>query len=117
MIKNKFFRKINQESQRIEYNLSSNYNENCHMGQKKLLFAEIEFLNYVSKFINIYDSLVVYVGASPGDHINIIKKLFPDIHLLLYDPLDIKMNFNDNIKIITGNEGYFNDNKCIDVIN
>lgn len=113
----KIFRNINKKSKKKIYSITENYNKNCHLGQKKLLFSEIEFLNYVSKFINISDCLIVYIGASPGDHINIIKILFPDSEFLLYDPLEIIMNFHDNIKIICGKDGLFDENKCKDVIN
>ena len=109
---NKIFRTINNNSQRLEYVNDIN-NNNCHLGQKKLLFSEIEFLNYVSKYVNISNCLVLYVGASPGHHINILKKLYPDISFMLYDGLKINMNFNDNIKII---QKYFNDTTCKDVI-
>jgi len=113
---NKIFRTITKKSKQDKYNFLIKDTENCHMGQKKLLFAEIEFLSYVSKFININDALIVYIGASPGSHINIIRKLFPDSHFLLYDPLKIVMNFNTNVKIHDGKYGYFDDNKCNDVI-
>jgi hypothetical protein len=109
---NKIFRTINNNSNRLEYTTDID-NNNCHMGQKKLLFSEIEFLNYVSKYVNISDCLVLYVGASPGHHINILKKLYPDISFMLYDGLKIHMNFNDNIKII---QEYFYDSTCNDVI-
>ena len=109
---NKIFRTIDNISNRLEYTIDID-NNNCHMGQKKLLFSEIEFLNYVSKYVNIKDCLVLYVGASPGHHINIIKKLYPDISFMLYDGLKMHMNFNDNIKII---QEYFYDSTCNDVI-
>ena len=113
---NKIYRTITKNSLKDKYKVSNIDNKNCHIGQKKLLFAEIEFLNYVSKYIDINDSLIVYIGASPGYHLNIIRKLFPDKYMLLYDPLPININLDNNIKIIDGKDGFFNDNKCKDII-
>jgi hypothetical protein len=103
--------KYNSKKIKFEYITKDNENENCHMGQKKLLFSEIEFLNNVSKYVNLYDCLFIYVGASPGAHINIIKKLFPDIYFLLYDMGKIEMDFEDNLIIFDGENGFFNDSK------
>jgi len=53
-----------------------------HFGQRKLLMAEIEFLTH------FYDSskTVVYVGAAPGPHIDLLSKFFPEHEFYLYDP-------------------------------
>jgi len=103
--------KYNSKKIKFEYITKDNENENCHMGQKKLLFSEIEFLNNVSKYVKLNDCLLVYVGASPGSHLNILKKLFPDIYFLLYDPGKINMDFKDNLIIFDGKNGFFNDSK------
>lgn len=109
---NKIFRIINKKSKKLKY--SSNIdNYNCHIGQRKLLFSEIEFISYVSKYINIHESLIIYIGASPGMHINILKKIFPDVNFLLYDPLPINLKFKNNIKIINN---FFTDSECETVI-
>lgn len=113
---NKIYRNINKENKELEYQYKIKENENCHIGQKKLLFAEIEFLNYVSKYININECLIVYIGASPGIHINILVNMFPNSKYLLYDILKIYIK-HKNVKKITGDEGFFNESKCIDIIN
>lgn len=66
---------IKHNSEKIKFQYIRKEKENCHIGQKKLLFSEIEFLNYVSKYVNLIDYLCVYVGASLGSHINILKNI------------------------------------------
>lgn len=57
-----------------------------HMGQRKLLMSEIEFL------INHYDewndalTVLVYAGAAPGTHIVMLLRMFPRLHVVLVDP-------------------------------
>ena len=86
---------INKTSKKTKFKYVRKYDDNCHIGQKKLLFSEIYFLTIVSKYVNINDCILVYVGASPGSHINILNKLFPDLYFVLYDK----------------KEGFFNDSK------
>ena len=57
--------------------------------------------------------MILYVGASPGSHINILKYLFPDTHYLLYDPLQFDIKFTDNIKKV---RSLFSDETCKYVI-
>ena len=40
---------IKHNSEKIKFQYIRKEKENCHIGQKKLLFSEIEFLNYVSQ--------------------------------------------------------------------
>ena len=111
---NKLFRTISSDSKEKNYDDIIKDNDNCHLGQRKLLFAEIEFLNYVSKYISLSDALILYVGASPGSHINILKYLFPDTNYLLYDSLPFDIKFTDNVKKV---RSLFSDETCKDVIN
>ena len=104
----KFSRNIKFSYPRLNYlNNKSNidkiieiYFNNCHFGSLKLTFSEIEFLIYCSKFININDCLIVYIGAQPGFRLKkiFIDLLFPNIKFLLYDPLpfDIDDDINYN---------------------
>jgi hypothetical protein len=61
------------------------YNENCHMGQRKLLLTEIEFYN---KFINLNDdnNIIIYAGSASCEHLPVILELFPKLKFLLIDP-------------------------------
>jgi hypothetical protein len=108
-----FFRIIDKKISRDKYRLIIKKKENCHLGQKKLLFAEIEFLTWVSYYINLNDSLILYIGTAPGHHINILKKLFPNNYFILYDPLKTEVHEDNYTKVITG---YFNYNTIKDVL-
>jgi len=59
----------------------------CHWGQLKLLISEMEFL-FECRSKNITEkAIIVYIGASPGEHINLLIRYFPEIkHWLLIDP-------------------------------
>ena len=102
---------INKTSKKKKFKYVRKYNDNCHIGQKKLLFSEIYFLTIVSKYVNINDCILVYVGASPGSHINILNKLFPNLYFVLYDINIISMDFTNNLTIFDKKEGFFNDSK------
>jgi hypothetical protein len=110
----KYFRTINNNSLKEKYKFVIKDNENCHLGQKKLLFAEIEFLTYVSYYVNLNDCLILYIGSAPGHHINILKKLFPENHFMLYDKLKTDVTIDQYTKII---QSYFTNESCVDVIN
>ena len=66
-----------------------------HLGQRKLLLAEIQFLTQCSeKAKNI-----IYVGAAPGHHITYLSELFPNNIFHLYDPRNFAINQTDKINI------------------
>jgi hypothetical protein len=53
-----------------------------HLGQRKLLLSEIEFLTHNFK----EGDTVVYAGSAPGTHLPILVDMFPGIKMILYDP-------------------------------
>ena len=66
-----------------------------HWGQRKLLMSEIEFL---TEYANL--SLpVLYVGAAPGIHINVLVRLFPDVRFILVDPREFKVRKSSTVEI------------------
>ncbi len=67
-------------------------NFNCHLGQRKLLFALLEFLTLcVEKFdTHLRDCLLIYIGAAPGLNISVVLQLFPSLMVELYDPSPIQ---------------------------
>lgn len=73
------------------------YNEKksvIHWGQRKLLLSEIEFLtNYTD-----LTGTVVYAGAAPGQHIELLHQLFPDIKFILYDPMPFSPRLQDTAR-------------------
>ena len=86
-----FYRYITPNSKKIPYQ-GSKYNKITikHIGQRKLLLSEIEF-------ITLYGHLaenIVYAGASPGTHCIVLSQMFPNHKFYLYDPLP----FNERLK-------------------
>jgi len=53
-----------------------------HVGQRKLLLVEIEFL---VRYAQVGD-VVIYAGAAPGTHHRILDPMFPFLDFVLYDP-------------------------------
>lgn len=53
-----------------------------HYGQRKLFMSEMEFL---TKYANVGNCLVVYAGAAGGAHISALSQLFPNVIFHLYD--------------------------------
>ena len=62
----------------------------CHDGQRKLLFSEIEFYKELSKYHNLNDILVVYVGSGHNNHGPIIFDMFPELDFFMCDPIHYK---------------------------
>lgn len=78
-----------------------------HLGQRKLLIAEIAFLAIHGSLSN----KVVYAGAAPGPHIKILAELFPKHKFYLFDPqpFDTELRGKKNIKI---HQTYFTETWC-----
>ncbi len=70
-----------------------------HWGQLKLLLSEIEFLTKVVNDSKGKRITFIYVGAGPGDHIEYLSLLFPQIHFELYDLVDFTCRESNMIKI------------------
>jgi hypothetical protein len=120
----KFSRKIKMTDHKIPYGTELNIDEiktmtkSCHWGALKLLYSEIEFLVLASKYIDINECLVLYVGAQPGYRLKhlYMKHFFPKIHMLLYDPMPFDIPESDQIIIKTGPDGWFDDDKIEEVL-
>ena len=70
--------------------------DNCHIGQRKLLLTEIQFLT------NKKSGVVVYAGSAPGNHIPVLLKIFPNkFKWILIDP---------NFHYFKGNKEYLYQN-------
>lgn len=78
-----------------------------HLGQLKLLIAEILFLAKYSKEGN----KVLYVGAAMGYHTYILAKLFPYLTFDLWDPGKFKIKPHPNITIYNK---FFRDEDALD---
>lgn len=83
---------------------------NLKWGQRKLLITEVDFLTrYYDCYRKNEKKYLLYVGASPGQHINYLKILFPDINYILYDKVDSKVEPSQNVVF---HQRYFDDNEA-----
>jgi cap2 methyltransferase len=77
-----------------EYERGGELTDNHH-GQLKLLYSELQF------FTNCFESdtapLVIYVGSSPGHHLDALFELFPVFYWHLYDPREAKYTANERV--------------------
>ncbi len=80
-----------------------------HLGQRKLLLSEIEFLTriirkaqetpVISESVNGFLYTLLYVGAAPGQHIPILSEMFPEVKFILYDPAPFRIKPTKSIEI------------------
>jgi len=116
---NKLFRSFPKSYPRMEWvnNTKNNYT-NCHWGQRKLFFSELEFFSMCAKHTDLSNCCVLYVGAASGTHTNLLIEMFPEINWILYDPnkFDIRKDY-PNVDIHTKKDGFFTDDKIKDVLN
>jgi hypothetical protein len=69
----------------------SKFNMGLHIGQRKLLLNEIQFLTEMYK----HDSDIeycIYVGSAPGNKTYLLSQLFPHIKFILIDPNIFELN-------------------------
>ena len=81
----------------LPYDILEKKSINCHDGQRKLLYSEIEFYTLVREKYDLNKILVVYVGSADGTHEPIIFDLFPELDFYLCDPNRFHIN-HDLIK-------------------
>lgn len=66
-----------------------------HWGQLKLLSVELYFLSAFATD----ETTVLYVGAAPGNHIQVLAQMFPTVNWELYDPRPFNIRPTDRIRI------------------
>jgi hypothetical protein len=81
-----FFRTIEKKSPQLSY-IPNVVTFNCHDGQRKLLYSEIEFYTLLSQKYSLDEILVVYAGSGEGLHMSIIFEMFPQLDFILIDPI------------------------------
>lgn len=70
-------------------------------GQLKLFSSELQFLNKYWNPEEVPSPQFVYVGGAPGNHVNILSKMFPQITFHLYDkqPFDNRLESLSNVNL------------------
>ncbi len=99
--KSKIFRILPDNLPRMQYKEDIKYKSSLHWGQLKLMLTEIEFLTLViedhKKNFKNKKLTVVYPGAAPGDHIELLARLFPTMTFVLYDLVAYSIKATDKI--------------------
>jgi hypothetical protein len=102
---------LNNEQMNFQY-------KSLHWGQRKLFLSELHFLNNIilNKYKNFNKFLIIYAGAAPGTHLNLLSHLFPYVEFHLYDPNQFDSSLIKNKKQFKINPlkdvktGIFNEN-------
>jgi hypothetical protein len=96
-IKKNPIRKLSDIKYKLKYtSKNSPLKRGNHIGQRKLLLSEVQFLTKVGKKYDI--KYCIYAGAAPGHKTHYLSKLFPDIKFILIDPNKFNMFLVDNNK-------------------
>lgn len=103
---NNFFRILtdNFEEEKYKPRTAEDDRTVVHYGQRKLLLSEIEFLTNVC--ISLPAKLkhkrivVIYAGAAPGDHIDLLYSMFPFIKFVLVDPAKFSVEPNVSFSLM-----------------
>ena len=83
--------RLDQVSTKIEYEdkYSNVYKPNIHIGQRKLMLNEIQFLNRFIRFSVVSQTrqhFVIYAGGSPGHHMYELSRYYPNVTFIIIDP-------------------------------
>jgi hypothetical protein len=100
------------------YGTLETHSLNCHDGQRKLLFSEIEFYTLVREKYDLNNILVVYAGSADGTHEPIIFDMFPELDFYLCDPnpFHIKHPFIHNKERVKIVNDFYTDETWHDVV-
>jgi poly(A) polymerase regulatory subunit len=92
----------------LEYHETPTERTIAHRGQRKLALTMLQFLNiYIDPSKG--QTKVVYAGAAPGIGIGFVARLYPQVEWHLYDPAKFTLAAGPNIRIYTGDDGFFTD--------
>ena len=78
-----------------------------HLGQLKLFLSTFQF---IYKYADMDKTThVVYPGSAPGNNINLLTELFPNVVWYLYDPRSFDSRLKNNPRVAELVEDYFTD--------
>lgn len=73
---------FNDISHMVDYKSYESDPRILHVGQRKLMINEVQFLTEITTS----KPIVIYAGAAPGNKTGFLSELFPDVTFLLVDP-------------------------------
>jgi hypothetical protein len=90
---NTFYSTLSDTLPRTKYDSRIEIQGLIHIGQRKLLMSEMDFLtDYAGS-----KCTVVYAGAGGGSHISALVKLFPNVEFHLYDTVQLSSRLYDKV--------------------
>lgn len=107
----KFSQALSRFSRTAPYDPKDKIKDNIHLGQRKLLMSEIQLLNTYYKKNPDGKPVIVYVGAAPGTHLQVLLHLFPNVRFILYDGAKFDTSLLDS-RFELHNE-FFTDETCV----
>ena len=106
-------------SRRAVYDAKEKLETNVHLGQRKLLMSEIQFLTLYFKNNPDGRPVVVYVGAAGGkgvkSHLMFLSSLFPKVSFILYDGGDFDPRLNEIPLKFELHNVFFTDATCVEL--
>jgi len=79
-----------------------------HIGQRKLMLGEIQYLlKHTKSKLDSVSYRVVYAGAAPSMHLGVLIKMFPNLKILLIDPNEFLIKFDNKTHYETDDVVYF----------
>lgn len=109
---------LGKESPILPYSRGLTERRQVKFPRLKLIMADLAFLTYYWDPQEIPKPTILYVGAAPGIHIELLDKLFADFDItwILYDPAEFKMEKSNKIDWITEKDKFIPKNR-INIIN
>lgn len=107
-VQGEFFRLLTDDSPEAKYRPKERDDDRTtvHYGQRKLHLSEVEFLTICCDELvrlgkeRIYKEIVlIYAGAAPGIHIDLLHSMFPFIKFVLIDPAKFHVQTSPMIEI------------------
>ncbi len=113
-----FFRTLNEDFPQKKYMPREKDQDRTvvHFGQRKLFLSEVEFLTNVSNSLPNKTNkkiVLIYAGAAPGNHIDLLSSMFPFIQFVLIDPA--KFAIEPKEEKIRINREFFTDELSLDL--
>ena len=78
-----------------------------HLGQLKLFLSTFQFLLKYSHAT--HETHVIYPGSAPGNNIDLLTKLFPEVYWHLFDPRPFYPRLSKNSRVLTIEQDFFLD--------
>lgn len=114
--------KLDQVKNKINYEdkYSNVYKPNIHIGQRKLMLNELQFINkFITHANNNMDrkNVIIYAGGSPGHHMYELSRYYPNVTFIIIDPSRHQSYISDSLIVFNNKYCKYNRSIYYDVKN